>query len=360
VKAFYRLLIADFKQFFRDRTALFFTFIFPILFMIIFGLAFSGGNDVRYNVGLINDSQSTLGQNIEQAISQTPIFNITTNTLDDKLAELRKGDIQAVIHIPADLDSATAGSTPAKIDLYYDPSRTASSQVIIPVLNDILAEVNRRATNEPILFELAEQPIQSRVLRNIDYIVPGIIAMSILFLGMFGGLPMVEWREKQVLKRFGATPLKRRTIIASQVIYRLILALVQTLIIIGIGYFAYDVQIIGNWFAVLGIVLLGSLTLVSLGYLLVSRPRTTEGAMPIIQLVQFPMLFLSGIFFDVELMPAFIKPIINALPLTYLADALRQVMVEATPLHPLGVDLAALVGFLILFLLLTVKIFRWE
>jgi len=108
---------------------------------------------------------------------------------------------------------------------------------------------------------------------------------------------MVEWREKQVLKRLGATPLPRATLVASQVFYRVLLALVQTVMIILLARFMFKVNMVGNWFVLAGVVILGILTFVAIGYLAVARPRTTEGAIPLIQLVQFPMLFLSGIFF---------------------------------------------------------------
>jgi ABC-2 type transport system permease protein len=170
----------------------------------------------------------------------------------------------------------------------------------------------------------------------------------------------VEWREKKVLKRFGATPLHRSTMVSSQVAYRLILALAQTLIIITIAYFVFNVQMVGNWFLLFGLVLLGTLTFISIGYFAVSRARTVEGAMPIIQIIQFPMLFLSGIFFPVEIMPDFMRPIIATIPLTYLGDAFRQIMVDAIPVYPLVLDIGVLVTWLVICMALAIRLFRWE
>jgi ABC-2 type transport system permease protein len=220
--------------------------------------------------------------------------------------------------------------------------------------------INLQLTGQPVLLNLTQESILAQQLRTIDYLVPGILAMSMLFLGMFGGIPLVEWREKQVLKRFGATPLRRSTMMFSQVAYRLILAVVQSIIIIAVAYFAFDVQIVGNWFLLLGLVLLGALTFVSIGYFAVSRAKTVEGAMPLINLVQFPMLFLSGIFFPVELFPDFLRPIVDAIPLTYLGDSFRQVMVDATPLHSLGFDVAILGVWLVVTMALAIRFFRWE
>jgi ABC-2 type transport system permease protein len=107
-------------------------------------------------------------------------------------------------------------------------------------------------------------------------------------------------------------------------------------------------------------VLLGTLAFVTLGYLAVSRARTVEGAMPIVQILQFPMLFLGGIFFPVEFMPDFMRPIVTAIPVTYLGDALRQVMVDATPLHSLTTDVAVLAAWFAGCLLLATRLFHWE
>ena len=107
-------------------------------------------------------------------------------------------------------------------------------------------------------------------------------------------------------------------------------------------------------------ILLGTLAFISIGYFAVARAKTVEGAMPIIQLVQFPMLFLSGIFFPVEIMPAFMRPIINAMPLTYLGDAFRQIMVQGVPLYPLWLDIVVLSAWLVICVSLAIRLFQWE
>jgi ABC-2 type transport system permease protein len=328
--------------------------------MLVFGLAFSGEQDISYDIGVVNNDDSAVGEGIVQALGEIPIFSVSEGELDDRLAELEKGDLKAVILIPAGIEPSLARGETADITVYYDPSQTTSAQIILSVLRQSINEINRQLTQQPTLLTLAEESVQSQDLRTIDYMVPGILAMSLMFLGLFGSLTLVEWREKQILKRLGATPLHRSTVVYSQVIYRLVLAVVQAAIIIAIAYFVFNVQMVGSWLVFIGLLLLGTLTMVSIGYLAVSRAKTVEGAQPIIQIIQFPMLFLSGIFFPVEFMPDFMRPIIAAIPLTYLGDAFRQVMVGATPLHSLGIDVAVLGGWLVLCMLLAVRLFRWE
>lgn len=359
MKTFAKLLVADLKQFSRDRVALFFAFAFPVLFMLIFGFVFSD-SDVSYNIGLVDEDHSTISAGIVQSLEAMPPFKITQGTLKDELDALRAGKVNAVIQLPPGLAAALASGQSIEVTAYYDPSQTTSAQIILSILRDVVSGLNQQISQRPDLLQLKEESIQSHELSYIDYLVPGVLAMSLLFLGLFSGIVQVDRREKKVLKRFGATPVKKYVVVISQIVERLIIALLQALIIIAVARFVFNVQMVGNWFALFGVVFLGTLTLISIGYFIVARARTVESAQPIIQLVQFPMMFLSGIFFPVEMMPAFIKPIVLAMPLTYLGDALRQIMVDATPLYPLYTDLGILGAWLVVCMLLAFRLFKWE
>jgi len=360
MKAFFKLLGADFKQFMRDRVALFFTFAFPVLFMLLFGFIFSDHDDISYNIGLVNEDGSAISQNIVRALEAVPPFSITIGTASDELDALRSGERRAVIVIPAHLGDALVSGQSAEVITYYDPSQATSSQIILSIMNEVVGNINQEITQRSDPLQLRGVSIQSRELSYISYLVPGVLCMSILFLGLFSGVVQVERREKKVLKRFGATPLKKYTVILSQITQRLIVALLQALIIVAVAYFAFNVEMVGNWFAMFGVVFLGTLTFISFGYFIVARARTAESAQPIIQFVQFPMMFLSGIFFPVEFMPAFMKPIMSAMPLTYLGDALRQIMVDATPTYPMALNLGVLGAWLIVCMLLSFWLFKWE
>ena len=360
MKSFRVLLISDLKQFMRDRTALFFTFAFPVLFMIIFGFVFSDAGNVSYNVAVVNQDATPLSAQIAGALGKVPIFKTSETGLSDGLNKLKAGKANAVVVIPTGTQASVNAGQSANLTVYYDPSQTTSSQIILSALQQTASAVNQQLTHQPLLLGLNPESVQTHNLKYIDFLVPGILAMSILFLGLFGSLTLVDRRERKILKRFAATPVGRSTVIYSQVVYRLILAILQAAIIIALAFFAFKVTILGNWLALAGVVLLGTLTFISIGYFAVSRARTVEGAQPVIQLVQFPMLFLSGIFFPIDIMPAFIRPIVSALPLTYLGDALRQVMVQGTPAYPLFVDIAVLAGWLVVCMVLAIKFFRWE
>ena len=151
MKAFGKLLVADFRQFYRDKTALFFTFAFPILFMLIFGLVFSGGEDINFKVGLVYEGDGGAGATVVESFRHIPIFDVSEGTLDDKLQELKDGDIRAVVVVPAGIEASLEGSGPADITVYYDPAQTSSAQILLPVLRQVISEIDRQMTQRPVV-----------------------------------------------------------------------------------------------------------------------------------------------------------------------------------------------------------------
>ena len=184
--------------------------------------------------------------------------------------------------------------------------------------------------------------------------------MSVMQVGIFAAVPLVADREKGILKRLSATPLRRWQLVGSNTLMRLLIALVQTIIIVGVGISFFGVEITGSLLLAAAFVALGAVSFLALGYVLASFTRTEEAANGITQVVQFPMMFLSGVFFPLEAMPQFLQSVARLIPLTYLADALRQVMVGGTPFAPLWVCAAVLLGWLVVCFAIASRKFRWQ
>ncbi|MDY6911880.1 MAG: ABC transporter permease [Chloroflexota bacterium] len=368
MKPFNKLFSSALKEFYRDKTALFFSFAFPIIFILIFGLVFGNESIGSYKVGIVSEGNSPSAQMILEVFEQISdseemdILDIEfSNNSDTELDRLRNGDIRSLLIIPDDIEpQMLSNSDGGKLEIYYDPSQTTVAQIVLPILQQIVSDINLQMTQSLVLLSVELQSIQAHHVRNIDYMIPGIVAMSILSLGLFSCIPLIQQRQKGILRRLNATPLRKSTMVSSQILFRLILAVLQTAIIILVGWAFFDVQMLGNWLVLGGFVILGALTFVSLGYVIASFVRTEEGAIPIVNAIFMPMMFLSGIFFPVEIMPGFMKPIVMAMPLTYLGDALRQVTVEATPLYPMLIDTLVLVGWMVVCVTISIRFFRWE
>jgi len=159
----------------------------------------------------------------------------------------------------------------------------------------------------------------------------------------------------------GATPLSRRTLVLSQIALRLMIALAQTAIILAFGCLAFGVQLGNQIPLMIGFILLGGLTFVAMGYMVAALARTEAAGNAIVQALQFPMMFLSGVYFPLDFAPDWMQPVIKVMPLTYLGDALRQVMVEGSSKpFSLPVDALVLTGWLAVSLFVAFRFFRWE
>jgi len=363
------LLVSHYKQFVRDRAALFFTFLFPIIFVLMFGWAFGGSETRTFDVGIVNQDGSPASEAIVENLRAITVgegegakrvFDIKEGDLESERNALKDGDLDAVIVIPEGLGRSLISETPVSIEIYYDVSQTATAQVLLPTLQQVLDGLERSLTQSAKLIDVRVLPIQSHELRAIDYLVPGILGMQIMFTGIYGCLTIIQQRQAHVLKRLGCTPLRRSTLVISELVFRMAVVLVTTALIIAVGRLVFDVQMVGSWPMLCGMAILGTLAFVSIGYLIAAFIRTQQGAEPIINIITFPMMFLSGTFFPVESFPDWLAPVVRALPLTYLSDALRQIMVDGAPLYSMTTDIAVLAGWMVVTLLITIRFFRWD
>ncbi|MFC2058717.1 ABC transporter permease [Chloroflexota bacterium] len=365
MKAFKSVFIAHYKQFVRDRAALFFTFIFPIMFILIFGWAFGDPGIEKFDIGLVDQGSPQSSSNITEALNNVivddnRVFEVKQGDFDEQLQLLRDGNLDAVIVVPEDMDTSLPLNQPVDLQVYYDPSKVSNQQILVPILNQVVDAIDRGIQGSIKLIILEKHSLQSHELSYIDYLVPGILGMSLMFTGIYGGLPVIQQRQARILKRMGCTPLNRSMLVLGEIAFRMILVLLTAALIIIVGRLLFDVQMVGNWWVLCGIVILGTLVFSSLGYLIAAFIKTEEGAIPIINVITFPMMFLSGTFFEVANMPAFLEPIVKILPLTYLGDALRQIMVDGTPLHSMTTNIIVMAVWTVVCLMITIRFFKWD
>ncbi len=356
MKVLGKLLVADIKQFFRERSALFWTFAFPIFFILIFGAVFSGGNNVTFNVGLVVEDNSPAAQQLSGMLQQVPAFKLDVGNQSAEMQAFKNGDRRAVIIIPPGFGQAISQGGNATVNVYYDPTQSSSAQVLLPIITQVLGKFGEPAP----LINVNAVTLQTHEIRPIDYLTPGILAMAVMQLGIFAAMPLVVQRENRVLKRLGATPLRRSTMILSTVTFRLLIAIGQAALIIVVSRLVFHVPMLGNWFFLAGMVVLGALTFLAMGFMMSAFAKTQESAMPLLMMVQFPMMFLSGIFFPTDMMPGFMRPIMDAMPLTYLGDSVRQIMVQSSAIHSHLINVGVLVGWFAVCLIIAVRFFKWE
>jgi len=365
LKSLWAVFVARYKQFVRNRGALFFSFLFPIIFILLFGWAFQGMNTQTFKVGVSDEGSPRTAAYITQGLGSVVIqnnqkeFETQSGSLESLLASLKKGQLDAVIVIPDGMDVLRPGQS-YNVQIYYDSSRTVNQQSLIPSLSQVISAIDQRLGGYTPPIGMKETSIQSHALRYIDFLLPGMLGMTLMFIGIQGGLPIIQQRQAHIIKRLGSTPLHRPMLVFGDVVFRLIISLVSAGLIIVVGRAVFNVQMLGSWASLCGMVLLGSLVFVSLGYLLAAFVKTQESAIPVIQIIQLPMMILSGTFFSVGSMPAFVEPLVKILPLTFLNDALRQIMEQGSPLHSMSTDAIVLGVWVVASLIVTTRFFQWD
>jgi len=360
-----RLTLANITSFRRDVAAVFWTVAFPVTFMVLFGMIFSGAGSTRFSVGWVDLDDTPASRALAASPALTAVFDLQPEkTEDEQLAAMRAGDVRAVIVVPAGFGAAAApGATagvPLSIRVYTDPSNQQTAQTITGIVNAVVGGVNQAMSGRPPVLVVDARDIQSQHISTIAFFVPSVLAMAMMQLGLFGALPIVAERQNLILKRLAATPLRRRTFVGSHLLTRLLIAILQATIILGIGAALFNVTLLGNPLAFAGLVVLGALTFIALGYVIASFAPTEDSASQLTSILQFPLMFLSGIFFPLEAMPDVLRGVAVFLPLTYLGDALRQVMVNGTPFVPLWLDVVVLAAWMAGSFIVSARFFRWE
>ncbi len=362
MKMFKAIFMANVKEYLRDKSALFWFLVFPLIFVFIFGWVFTGSSEPVFNIGIIVHSEDEVTERMLAGFESVDSFNtyIEKGNGEGELEALRNGQRSLVIEIPKLNMENMSMNDAIDIPVYYDVSKQQTNQVLLSVVRQFFTEAERQLAGTPRIFNLEEKSITTERLTDFDYILPGILAMALMQLGLFGSIQFLTLREKKIIRGLGVTPLSRSIILGSEILLRMILGLIQTVIILTIGSIFFDITIANNIFKVFAIVMLGSITFISLGYMLISFVKTAEGGNGLIQVVQFPMMFLSGIFFPHEMMPDFIQPIVKILPLTYLGDALRTVITGLPAAYPLMTNVLVLGGWLLVTLIIAIKFWRWD
>src|SRR5829696_8433809 len=316
----------------REPEALFWMFVFPVLMAIALGIAFPSRTADTVIAAVVDGpgAQATAG-----ALSAVPGLQVRTIPPAEVASALRRASVQIVIE---------PGDPPT---YRYDPAR-AESRLARRIVNDIL----QRAGGRQDAWTPREEAVSSAGSRYIDWLVPGLLGMTIMQTGLWGvGFSIVQSRTRKLLKRLVATPMRRSQYLLAQILARMVF--------LAFGRLVFGVPMRGSWLLVIATILVGALSFAGIGLLAASRAKTVEGLSGMLNLVILPMWILSGVFFASSNFPDALQPFIRALPLTALNDALRAVMLEGASTRPILGELALLGVWGVGSFGLALRLFRW-
>ncbi len=330
---------ASIKAFARNRQALLFTLVSPLLIMLIFGLI---GFDraPKFDVGLIATNPQPGTQQLVNQLKKMEILKIQEGDRDSQLKELRDGNLSVVLEVPDDFIGYGVPVQPKTLTVYINESEQSQAQAVVSILSTYLDKTTLALVHAPEYFKLDTQVVDSKHLKYLDFLLPGLIAMSVMQMSVFSvAMVFVQYKEKGVLKRLLATPMRPYQFVTANVVTRLIVSVLQTVVFITVGVLVLKAHIIGSYPLILLCVILGSLMFLGLGFTISGFAKTIDSVPAFANLIILPMLFLGGTFFPISSMPAWLQKIAQFLPLTHFSGALRDVMTK-------GADISAIMGHL--------------
>jgi len=333
-----------YREFFREPEAVFWVFIFPVLLAAGLGIAFRNRAPERTVVAVVANDSTARG--LAEALRRTQGLDVSLSSESAAAEALRTGEVSLV------LVRARNGG----VEYRYDDTRPESRVARLVVDDALQRSAGRR---DPVA--LRERLVHERGSRYIDFLVPGLLGMNLMGSGIWGvGFAIVDARKKRLLKRLIATPMSRPQYLASFVLSRLTLLVIEVGLLLGFGALVFGVPLRGSLLVLVAICVLSSLAFTSLGLLVSSRVQTMEGASGLMNLVMLPMWIFSGVFFAASRFPESLQPFIQALPLTAVVDALRANIIRGAGWHAVAPEMAIILAWLAASFVLAVRMFRWR
>jgi ABC-2 type transport system permease protein len=359
-RALWAITKASFKAIFANPSAIIFSILFPIIFVMIFG-AFGRGGGVLYRIALTPGSDTN--SVFYQGMKQTPVIRIVTyKDTTERNKDLAKGNLTAVISIEKSTDTSVT-------HIIRINSTTASANTLgsfLPVLDYLRLRVVTAGIQDAPQAVRIEEPVvkEVRKYRQIDFILPGQLGFSILFSTLFGiAFTFFGLREQLVLKRFYASPVSKINILLGIGMSRLFFQLLSVVVLITFGHFALNFTLqhgVLTFLEIIFVTILMLFLLMGVGLIFSSIVKSDTSIPLLINLFGFPQMMLSGTFFSIEVFPKWLQKICHVLPLTQYNDAIRKISFEGLSIFQCGREIGILAIWMVIVYAIAVKVLKWE
>jgi ABC-type multidrug transport system permease subunit len=337
----YQLTLVKLRDLWREPEAIFWVFVFPVLLALALGIAFRSSEPPPIAVAV---QQGPGAETIHETLAAGEGLVSELIDAEEARQRLRTGKVALVV-IPGD-----------PWTYWSDPTRPESRLAELSV-DDVL----QRAAGRPSARATSRRALTEKGSRYIDFLIPGLLGMNLMGTGMWGvGFYIVNARQGGLLKRMVATPMRRSDYLLSQLTGRTVFLFFEVGVLVAFARLVFDVPLRGSWLALAIVSVLGSTTFAGIGLLVAARPRTIEGVSGLMNLVMMPMWVCSGTFFSTARFPEAVQPVIQALPLTAINDALRAVMLDGATLAGIWPELAVAAGWALAAFVAALSFFRWQ
>ncbi len=361
----YALTIAYILRFFRDKTAMFFTFLFPLLFLFVFGSLNSGGDgDISFKIALLNKSDTEFAQQFNQQLRDTETFEVNEAPEDFEAARelMGRGEIDTIIELPAEFGELNDAQQPSGVlNVYYSEASPQSGQTVAAVMEGVLDDINRQLGQPAPPLTVEQKSTATSNLSAFDYVFAGLLGFTILSLGIFGLANQMPAEKKTgAFRRLRASPIRASQLIFANMAYYLLIGILSVVMMFLVATFVFDFTMRGDWLFLSIVILLGIIMMFGFGLAIGGWAKNETQSAALTQIVALPLMFLSGVFFPRFLMPEWLQGITGYLPLTPIIDSMRLIMTEAKTLLDLGPELLLIGIWIVVVYAIAVRVFRWD
>lgn len=354
----------DIKRLFRDKLAIFFTFVFPLLFLFVFGGIFGRSSSVSFNVALLNHSDTTFADTFIKEAKKSKLLKIdsSVSTLTAAEEQMSRGELDATIILPESFgQTGERGYPTGEAQVLYDKNSEQAGQTLASVLTSMFDGINAQFVDVSKPFTVTAKSTAKAGLTNFDYVFAGLLGFSLLSLGIFGPTNVFpKLKERGVLRWYHTTTLRVWQYFVGNVLSNIVVGLLSVTTMVVVSLVFFDLNMRGNYFLLAALVGLGATMLFGIGLAIGGWARNERQAAPLAQIVTFPMMFLSGSFFPRYLMPDWLQGITAYLPLTPIIDASRLIITEGRGFIELLPQFGLIAGWCVLVYVVAFRIFRWE
>lgn len=354
----------DIKRLFRDKVAIFFVFLFPLIFLFIFGSIFNSDSEVSFRVAYVNKSTTEVAKDLDKQIRSNKVFDIDTEatTLDLAKEKMNRGQLDATIILPEGFGEEKNGVPSGQATILYDQSNQQAGTALASIMQEgVFAKVNDELVPYTPPFTAEAESTATKGLRQFDYTFAGIFGFTLLSLGIFGPTTVFpRLKQRGVLRRYHTTTLKVWQYFTGNVLSNAFVGLLACSVMFISAVLLFDLNMRGNYFNLLFVTILGVTMLFGIGLAIGGWAKNENQAAPLAQLTTLPMMFLSGVFFPVFLMPDVLQKITQFIPLTPVVDSVRRIITENASLLDLGPEIGIMAAWTVIVYLIAFRVFRWE
>lgn len=347
------------RNFLRTRSALFFTILFPIIFLLVFGAIFSGGSTkVPLSIQNLNNG-SAISLSFVSALNSTGLVTITSVPPNVNIQTyINQNSVDAALVIPANFAQEVTSSQNVNMSFYYNPSQS-SAQAAEQAVNLVIQSFNFKIANATPIIHASVNPVSTAAVGYINYLIPGLIGFSVLTTGMFSMTNIVSsYKKEKIFRQLSLTPLTKGEWMVSKFMWNAIMAVVAIVLMISVGDLVFGAGITFNIY-ILPIVFFGVFGFISLGIVAGSISKNEETAAIIGNVITFPMMFLAGTFFPVSSMPTYLQEIAKFLPLYYVINGMNAIMLFGN-VPNLLFNTGIVAAISLVFFFISMRVFSWR